>query len=173
MKRWPAKLLLVCLSIIFALVIAEVGLRIAGYSNPYFYTFEEQTGWMHRPGVAGWYRKEGEAYVSVNSAGLRAREHAKQKGANTFRIAVLGDSFAEALQVPLEQTFWYLLEGKLASCPALSGRQVEVINFGVSNYGTAQEMLALRSRVWEYAPDLVVLAFTPVNDVRNNSRALE
>jgi hypothetical protein len=172
-KRWPARLLLLFGSILFTLLIAEVGLRIIGYANPYFYTFEEQTGWALRPNVAGWFRKEGAAYVQINSAGMRDREHTKQKPANTYRIAIVGDSFCEAMQVPLEQTFWHLLEDRLTACPALAGKQIEVLNFGVSNYGTAQELIALRTRVWDYAPDLVVLAFTPANDVRNNSRALE
>ena len=172
-KRWPAKLLLLFISLLVALLIAEAALRIVGYSNPYFYTFEDQTGWTLRPNVAGWFRKEGAAYVRINSAGLRDREHTEQKPPNTFRIAIVGDSFAEALQVPMEQTFWHLLESKLASCPAFAGRQIEVLNFGVSNYGTAQELLALRTRVWAYAPDMVVLAFTPGNDMHNNSRALE
>ncbi len=172
-KRWPAKLLLLCGSILFALLVAEVALRVVGYSNPYFYTFEEQTGWMSRPNTAGWFRKEGAAYVRINSQGLRDREHPKQKPANTYRIAIIGDSFCEALQVPLEQTFWHLLENRLTDCPALAGKQIEVLNFGVSSYGTGQELLALRTRALDYAPDLIVLAFTPANDVRNNSRTLE
>jgi hypothetical protein len=48
-----------------------------------------------------------------------------------------------------------------------------VINFGVSGYGTAQELLALRHAAWAYDPDVVVLAFVTGNDVRNNSRELE
>ena len=172
-KRWPAKLLLLFVSLLFALLLAEVALRIVGYSNPYFYTFEDETGWMLRPNTSGWFRKEGAAYITINSAGLRDREHTLQQSANTYRIAIVGDSFAEALQVPFEQTFWHLLESKLTNCPALAGRQIEVLNFGVSNYGTAQELIALRTRVWAYAPDMIVLAFTPANDVRNNSRALE
>src|SRR5256886_11368120 len=32
---------------------------------------------------------------------------------------------------------------------------------------------SLHERVWQYAPDMVLLAFFPGNDVRNNSRALE
>src|SRR5205814_738948 len=151
-KRWPAKLLLLCGSILFALLIAEVGLRIIGYANPYFYTFEEQTGWALRPNVAGWFRKEGAAYVRINSQGLRDREHTKQKPADTYRIAIIGDSFCEAMQVPLEQTFWHLLEARLKDCPALAGKHVEALNFGVSNYGTAQELLALRTRALDYAP---------------------
>ena len=172
-KRWAAKLLLVCFSFLFALLVAEIALRLGGYSYPYWYAFEEQTGWMHRPGVAGWFRREGEAYIRINSAGMRDMERAKAKPPDVYRIAVLGDSFAEALQVPLEQTFWHQLEGRLAACPELSGRRVEVLNFGVSSYGTGQELIALRSRVWDYDPDLIVLTFTPSNDVRNNSRALE
>ncbi|HLL73736.1 MAG TPA: SGNH/GDSL hydrolase family protein [Pyrinomonadaceae bacterium] len=172
-KRWAAKLLLVCLSIIFALLAAEIGLRLVGYSYPYFYAFEEQTGWMHRAGVSGWFRKEGEAYITINSAGMRDLERARAKPPHVYRVAVLGDSFAEALQVPLEQTFWHLLEDRLASCRELGGGRVEVLNFGVSSYGTAQELMALRGRVWDYDPDMIVLTFTPGNDVRNNSRALE
>jgi lysophospholipase L1-like esterase len=55
----------------------------------------------------------------------------------------------------------------------LEGQQVEVINFGVSGYGTAQELLALRHKAWRYDPDLVILAFLTGNDLRNNSRALQ
>jgi hypothetical protein len=61
----------------------------------------------------------------------------------------------------------------LRNCPALASRRPEVINFGVSGYGTGQELLLLRQRVWNYAPDVVLLAFTTGNDIRNNSRRLE
>src|SRR5438445_13415775 len=49
----------------------------------------------------------------------------------------------------------------------------EIINFGVSGYGTAQELQILRHRVWAYSPDMILLAFLTGNDIRNNSRALE
>ena len=49
----------------------------------------------------------------------------------------------------------------------------EIINFGVSGYGTAQELQILRHRVWDYSPDMIILAFLTGNDVRNNSRALQ
>ncbi len=98
-------------------------------------------------------------------------EPAKPPG--SFRVAVLGDSFIEAFQVPDEQTFCARLESGLQDCSALAGRQVEVLNFGVSGYGTAQELLMLRHYVWQYQPDLVLLAFFPGNDLRNNSAELE
>jgi hypothetical protein len=61
---------------------------------------------------------------------------------------------------------------QLAHCSALGTRQVEVINFGVSGYGTAQELLTLRGQVWKYNPDIVLLSFYAGNDVFNNHRDL-
>jgi hypothetical protein len=105
---------------------------------------------------------------------LRDREHTKAKPPNTLRVAVLGDSFTEAIHVPVEQTFWSKLERKLGNCEAVKGRKnVEVINFGVQGYGTAQELMMLRKKVWDYSPDIVILAFFIGNDVINNSPKLE
>jgi hypothetical protein len=63
------------------------------------------SGFALAPGVEGQYQREGTSYVRINSDGLRDREHPKAKPAGTFRIAVLGDSFTEAMHVPMEQTF--------------------------------------------------------------------
>ena len=138
-----------------------------------FYTCDDVVGSALRPGAEGWQRTEGEDFIRISKDGLRDREHSKIKPPNTIRIAVLGDSMAEALQVPMEATFWSILERRVKACRAFSARDVEVLNFGVSGYGTAQELLTLRRRVAGYAPDIVVLAFYPGNDVRNNSRELE
>ncbi|MDT7602472.1 MAG: hypothetical protein QOF61_469 [Acidobacteriota bacterium] len=172
-KRVAVKLSLVLASLFVGLLVAEGALRAAGYTFPTFYTTDDARGYALKPGMRGWYRKEGEAYIRINSDGLRDHEHAKAKPPNTFRIALLGDSYAEALQVPLESAFWHVLEGRLRACPALAGRDVEVINFGVSGYGTAQELITLREKVWDYSPDLVLLAVTTNNDITDNSRALK
>ena len=167
------KFALLLSALVFGLLIAEIALRIAGYTYPVFYTTDTVRGYALKPGMSGWYRKEGAAYIQINSEGLRDREHAKQKPPDTVRIALLGDSYAEALQVPLEDAFWVVLEERLRSCPAFAGRQIEVINFGVSGYGTAQELLTLRERVWDYAPDIVLLAVTTNNDITDNLRAFK
>ncbi|HJR07842.1 MAG TPA: SGNH/GDSL hydrolase family protein [Pyrinomonadaceae bacterium] len=167
------KFAMVLVALVVGLLIAEIALRIVGYTYPIFYTTDTVRGYALQPGASGWYRKEGEAYVEINSDGLRDREHEKTKPAGTVRIAVLGDSYAEALQVPLEDAFWVVLEQKLQTCPAFAGRKIEVINFGVSGYGTAQELLTLRQKVWDYAPDIVLLALTTNNDITDNLRALK
>jgi hypothetical protein len=165
--------------VVCALVVAEIGLRIAHVGYPtggkdLFFTWDPHTGIVPRPGAQGlWHTVEYDVPVQINSQGLRDREHALQKPPNTFRIAVLGDSYTEALQVPMEKDYSSVLEQELSGCPSLHGQTVEVMNFGVNSFTTAQELLRLRERVWPYSPDLVILAFDTGNNVYKNSRALQ
>jgi hypothetical protein len=163
----------VLLSVVFALAVFEVFLRATGYSYQTFYRPDDVLGYTLEPGAEGWHRKEGRSYVRVNSDGLRDREYSKAKPPNTLRVAVLGDSYAEALQVAEEDGFTSVVERRLGACPAAAGRAVEVINFGVSGYSTAQELLTLRRKVWAYEPDVVLLMVTTNNDVTDNVRAFK
>src|SRR4030081_3654946 len=149
-RHLKKKLLLVTFGLLFGLFMSESLLRVIGYSYPLFYTTDYYRGFALQPGVAGHYQREGESYVHINGDGLRDREHSKAKPADSVRIAVLGDSFSEAMHVPMDQTFWSLLERRLQACNAFPGKKVEVINFGVSGYGTAQELMTLRQQVWGY-----------------------
>jgi hypothetical protein len=168
-----AKLFLVLFGLLVGCVVSEIALRVAGYSYPEFYTLDQSRGYALRPLAEGWYRKEGEAYVRINSDGLRDQEHSPTKAPDTIRIAVIGDSYPEALSVPIEQAFWRVMGEKLQECDAFPGKKIEVLNFGVSGYGTAQELLTLREHVWKYSPDVVLLAFTTINDITDNSRVLK
>lgn len=167
------KLLLILCGILIGATLAEIMLRIAGFSYPEFYQPDAARGYALRPGKEGWYMKEGKAFVRINSDGLRDREHAKAKPPGTFRIAVMGDSYPEAFPVDMADAFWVVLEKKLQECGAFGGKTIEVINFGVSGYGTAQELITLREHVWSYAPDLVMLTMTTNNDISDNVRTLK
>ena len=169
-KRWLLNLLLLFGGSIFAILLTEVALRMAGFENQIFYSSDEYRGFARAPGTHGWWRIEGEAYIRINSDGLRDEEHSKLKPKNTLRIAVLGDSYAEALQLPIEKTFWKTMERELNTCGCFGGMNVEVINFGVGGYGTAQELVTLRKKVWAYSPDIVILAFCSRNDIIDNSK---
>lgn len=173
MRRLVVNALLLLLAMLASLALAEAFLRVTGLGYPRFYRPDPVRGASHRPGASGWYRREGEAWISINSAGLRDREHERGRAPGTFRLAFLGDSYTEALQVPGEDAYWAVAERELGKCPALEGRPVEALNFGVSGYGTDQALQTLRSVVWDYEPDLVVLGFLTGNDVRNNLRELE
>lgn len=158
--------------IFVALLIAEIALRVSGfqYFNPYI--VDRDVGYSLRPNAEGWWKREGVTYIKINSHGFRDREHLIAKPPDTLRIAILGDSFAEALQVPLEKTFWSIMEQNIPKCSGRPNAKVEVLNFGVSGFSTTRELVLLQKRVWQYSPDIVVPLFTVGNDVRDNSRSL-
>ena len=158
---------------VFALALCEVAMRVAGVSFPQFDRPDALLGGALIPRAEGWFTREGHGYVRINRAGFRDREHELAPAPGRVRIAVLGDSFAEAKHVDQEETFWAIAERGLAGCEAFAGRSPEVLNFGVAGYGTAQELLLLRERVWAYRPDFVLLAFFVGNDLRNNTKELQ
>src|SRR6266542_6088367 len=172
LRRNFARLLLIFGGILVALMIAEVALRVSGftYFNPYI--VDQDVGYTLRPGAEGWWKKEALTHVKINSHGFRDLEHTIAKPPGTLRVAILGDSFAEAFQVPLEKTFWSVMEQKLQECPQAARSKIEVLNFGVSGFSTARELILLQKHVWQYSPDVIVLLVTTGNDVRDNSRTL-
>jgi hypothetical protein len=172
LKTISINILLALGGILFALGVMEIALRILGVSYPSFYRPDEQRGHALIPNLSGLWTHEGRGEVKINSDGLRDGEHAVPKPPKTYRIAVLGDSFAEAIQVEAPQAFWAVLERELAGCPALGGQRVEVINFGVGDYGTAQQFMTLKTQVGKYEPNLILLQIFTGNDLVNNSRAL-
>jgi hypothetical protein len=155
-----------------AILLAEFAVRQAGLGYPILYEPDEFCGSRLRADTAGWWMREGHAYVRINSLGLRGEETARQKPKDVFRIAVVGDSFMEALQVDLKNTFCKRLE-RFLNEQATDGKVYEVLNFGVSGYGATQQLLTLRHHVLPFSPDAVLLAFFPGNDIRNNLRQLE
>lgn len=100
---------------------------------------------------------------STNSRGFRGtREYAEDKPAGVYRIIVLGDSVTLGHGVSDDETFSYVLEQRLSDL-----RPTEVINMGVSGFGTAEELIQLRAMGLAYQPDLVILTYFP-NDPYNN-----
>ncbi len=90
-------------------------------------------------------------------------EHELDKPEGAYRIAVLGDSYIEALQLPIEEGFAQQLEPFLQR--RLKGQRVEVINLRVSGIGPARYYRMLEVKGLRYKPDLVVMAVFPENDV--------
>ncbi len=167
------RILAITFASVVAVLLAEITLRLFVPDTRSPYIYDEFTGTRLEPGHRFVFQSEGYSSNVINSRGLRDREHTLKKTTDTFRIAILGDSFSEAFQVAQENTFWSVLERDLQATPEFKNRNVEVINFGVSGFGTIQEWQMLEHYVGDYAPDLVLLAFLPGNDVRNNSRQLE
>jgi hypothetical protein len=154
---------------IVVLFLLELGVRGAGLRfEGSFYQPDPVCYTAFRPNAAGWI-SEGDNFCRLNSEGMRDRERSLAKPANTLRIAVLGDSLAAAMQVPLEQTMAQQLESRLAAAAAPHGRRVEVLNFAVGGYTPAQMYLQMRDKIWAFQPD-IVMVFWSLTSVANASR---
>ena len=173
MRRHSKNAALVLVSLVIGIAFLEIALRALGISYAHFYRPDPLLGQVLVPNAEGWDRSENDTLIRINSLGMRDREREIAKPAGTFRIAVLGDSYTEAKQVALDETFPSVVERRLTECPALGDRKIEVLNFGVAGYGTTQELLMLESRASRFDPDLVVLAMLTGNDIRNNSIELQ
>ncbi len=169
---WLKQGALVVASLLVALLLIEGMLRILGWSHPVFARPDHDLGWSFRPGISGWSRHENTAYLQMNRYGFRGTNWPQQSQQGVVRIAMLGDSFLDSSNLADRDELTRVVERELKTCPALAGRSPEVLNFGVSGYGTGQQYRLLKERVAPFRPDLVVLAFYAGNDVPNNSRAL-
>ena len=151
-----------------AVLILEGLFTCIGVGEQNFMSPDLELGSVHIPGKLVTWRLEGYSRDSLSKAGWRDIERTIAKPANTYRVALLGDSATEALQVPMEQTFARLSEKKINQDLATknSGKSeknypnVEVINFGVSGYSTSQELLLLQKEVLQYKPDLIVVLYS-------------
>ncbi|NQT22105.1 MAG: SGNH/GDSL hydrolase family protein [Candidatus Omnitrophica bacterium] len=172
-------ILMLGFSLIFALVVLEIALRIIPRGedrrmereqkslrrdNEYaFYEYDRVLGWKNKPLAEGKFRMpDSTTYVKINSKGLRDEEYPYEKSPDKVRILVLGDSFVWGYGVEKEEIFTERLETML-------GPKFESLNAGVSGYGTDQELLFLENEGIKYKPDIILLAFAS-NDFMFDNR---
>jgi len=128
------------------------GLPQTGFTRP---SRHPSIGFELRPDVSGYFKL---ASFRTSSQGLRDREYPLQKPENTFRVAVVGASFALPAGVEIEDAFHSLLEERLSAERAPT--RYEFINFAVGMYRPSQALATLERRALDYAPDLVLFTTT-------------
>ena len=141
----------------------EAGLQVVAFLRPsYSVLFLEpdpDLGWKMVPNYKWkwsgkhWYANAFSLDVQSNSAGFRGNEIIEQKALGTARIAILGDSFVEAIQVPLGQTSAKMTEQIMNDSDV--GQKWEALNFGISGFGVGQYLLVWDKYVKKYSPDYV------------------
>ncbi len=146
------------LGLVFGLFCAEVIVRFTRHENAVgFYTTDPNTRLVvMKPNITGLQVKSCyENEVKTNSLGWRDDEFFVEKPKDVYRIAVLGDSFVAAFEVPLEKTFHYILEKKLNETSF--GRSVEVLPIAKGGNGLYYNFRYLRDYAYKYKPDLILL----------------
>ena len=101
-------------------------------------------------------RNEGFGCFKLNSFGMQNDEITVAKPPGIYRIAVFGDSYVESLQVHRKDNYLNVLAAELK---ARTGKEVQVLNFGVSNYSVAQDYLRYQTLAKQFKPDLVIQVF--------------
>ena len=129
---------------------------------------DPQIGWRYAPEAPYRFHKENDHAVSgrMNRYGWRDINWSLEKSNRNFRVALLGDSMVEALQVESERTFAKGAEKILQA----KGIPAEIMNFGRSGTPQAEEFLILKNDIARFRPDAVVLFFNPGNDIDDISR---
>jgi len=113
-------------------------------------------------------REFGRIKFKINSKGARAdREFSYSKPPGTVRVVAFGDSFTVGFGAQSEETYLEQMRGVLRE---LIGRNVEVINLGVSGHGTAEELIALQTQGLKFEPDVVLFQWHHT-DLQDNIRS--
>lgn len=164
------KIFLIFGGLFLAFIIAEITLRLLGYSSG-IYSTDKSTGLIVlEPNKTFYWAKD--CYknrVTSNSSGFNDKEFQKDKPENVFRIAIIGDSQVESLQVPLNKTWHKLLEDRLNVEFERSEGKIEVYAFGHSGNGQMLNYLYLKKYALNYNPDLIIDLFLVENDFRDDS----
>lgn len=108
--------------------------------------------------------------ITINQHGMRNKRVSLEKKDN-YRIAVLGDSVTEGLQVKDFKYSTSIIEKKLNKID--NEKKYEILNFAFSGYGTAQQLIQYKHFVYKFDPDFTYIIFTSSNDFRNNKMELD
>lgn len=107
------------------------------------------------PKQKGIYRVKNEikAKFNINANGWNSCHdiYNEDEAPNKYRVAIIGDSYVEALQVDFDSSFAELLEKRLGT------ENNEVFRFGISGAPMSQYWHMLRNEVGKYRPDLVII----------------
>lgn len=179
-KFYHKKFILILLGIIVGLVFIEVLLRftfsLTDKNLRGLHPLRTTITWQENsivgnvllsPNTKGWFVSPTHEYytwIESNSEGFRDINHTTAKPADVYRILILGDSFVQNFQVPLEETFFRTFEKNLNQ----ENKKIEVMALGLGNTGSDQQLIALGNFGLKYKPDLVIQMFFTGNDITNN-----
>lgn len=157
-RLWAIRLGMVVVSSLIGLVLAD---RIVGLV---FHTSKRHS--LRLPANLSYRHRSGEFdYVfNTNARGLRGPDiPIERPTADTYRIALLGDSFVAGFGVADED----VMTNQLARILSNEGRKdAQVINLGRVGSSTIRELEVYETLGRPYRPDVVVLMFSTGNDLR-------
>ncbi len=148
-RRWGANLAVALVSLVIGWLILEaVAGRIVSRPSP---------RWAP-PLLAGDF--------PMNTQRLRDFEYPEAKPPGVFRILAAGDSFTYGKGVAFDDTYPKRLERALNWFGDRRGTVYQVLNAGVSQRSTPEELELIKANTERFAPDLIVLGYC-LNDAED------
>lgn len=166
LHKFPEKVfrvsLLSLVGVIIAFMISEISVRLfIPVSDAPDVKFDPLLGNVFIPNQEGFYIKgkniEIKSKFHINNMGWNSPyEYTETKPSDMYRIAVIGDSFIEALQVDYDKAYPYLME-KYLNERGWSNKKVEVYTFAHSGANLVHYGYLLDFVTKKYKPDLVII----------------
>lgn len=97
--------------------------------------------------------------IRWNKTGYFDHEYPISKPSKVYRVVLIGDSYVESVQAPLESTFHKLTESALNELETgTNSRKYQLIALGNSGFGQKSNFDVLRTQGMKYEPNLVIMA---------------
>ena len=167
------KSVLILFALLIAAVALELALRVAFYHSLDFsmemwkYAVQlkrsvpdPNLSFTNLPGGHGFLMGQD---VRISSQNLRDREYSVAKPPGVYRIMLLGDSTTFGWGVAGNETAAKVLERELNLAHVPGYDRFEVMNTGVGNYDTVQEVTYYKTQGRDFHPDMVILVYF-IND---------
>jgi hypothetical protein len=157
MKTLSKKLLLAAVGIVLACAAFLLIVQITDVNSYDINIVDPKTGLdTYKPNTS--YAVQGSCFeniAKINNLGFHGPDVMPEKKEGIFRILVVGSSYAEARQVPVEEMYSSILEDKLNTMPNKKFTY-EVIPLGVNGNGTVLNTLYYLKYGKALSPDLVI-----------------
>ncbi|MEX2578030.1 MAG: SGNH/GDSL hydrolase family protein [Verrucomicrobiales bacterium] len=167
-KNAGKKLVLLGISLLVALTLVEILLRVVGYSpavsSPLnaFHEAHERLGWVGTPNHTSRFKTLNfDAIVETDTEGFRINKSSVSPDENAPEVWILGDSTVWGWGVSNEEMFSSILQEE-------AGPGVRIRNFAMNAYGTLQEALLLEKLLSEKEPPAKVILMVCSNDFTDN-----
>ncbi|HEY0513306.1 MAG TPA: SGNH/GDSL hydrolase family protein, partial [Thermoanaerobaculia bacterium] len=169
LRRAAARLLLLAISALIGLVVAEVAVRLIRPQpvmtvSRGLYEPDPPRRYRLHPGFRGTVtnRVEFDSRVSINREGLRGPEIGP-KAAGALRVLALGDSFTFGVGAQGGETY----PARLQEILRARGVRAEVLNAGAPGYGVPDEVAWFERWGRPLAPDVVLVTVFVGNDLQD------
>lgn len=151
-------------TLLIFLIAAEIGcrliladtLRLGLDERTLAYQFDDSLGWLPRKNIRMPFRATRDIFIEHNSAGLRDDEFLPDQ---RRRLLLIGDSNVWGFDVEAHERFSDLLQERRP--------EWQIINAGISGFGTDQIYLLLKKLLPRYQPEVVFMAVNK-NDRTDN-----